>query len=99
MPRITPRELKLPRTITAPCRPMSRKWSCHEAIGPILLDLGKRVMTAYPYFYAWRNNAKRATLYGRRCRILSRMTKNSVCVEFEDGQREVVSRNAVRKAK
>ena len=51
----------------------------------------------YPYRYAWKNNTKRATLYGRRFRILKRMVGNSALVEFEDGQREVISRNAMRR--
>lgn len=57
-------------------------------------------MTANPaqlYRYAWRNNAKRAALYGRECRVVLRSAKNSALVEFENGQREVVSRNALRK--
>ena len=49
------------------------------------------------YIYRWRNNAKRRKLYGRRCRVLVRSTKNSALVEFENGEREVVSRNALRK--
>lgn len=53
---------------------------------------------AWPYVYTWGNNAKRQTLKGRRCRILQRLTLNSAVVEFENGQREVISRNALRKA-
>lgn len=49
------------------------------------------------YRYVWRNNAKRETLYGRRCRVLARLARNSAVVQFEDGQREVVSRNALRR--
>jgi hypothetical protein len=53
---------------------------------------------AQVYVYAWKNNAKRATLYGRTCRILCRGRMNSARVEFLDnGQTEVISRNAVRK--
>jgi len=48
------------------------------------------------YYYAWRNNEKRLTLYRRLCRIVARGRMNSILIEFEDGQREVVSRNAVR---
>ncbi len=51
----------------------------------------------YPYYYAWKNNSKRATLYQRSCRIVARGALNSVLIEFENGQREVVSRNAVRR--
>ncbi len=53
----------------------------------------------FPYRFAWRNNAKRATLYHRRCRVLARGGKNSVLVEFDNGQREIVSRYALRKWK
>ena len=50
------------------------------------------------YRYVWRNNAKRATLHGRLCRVVCRGRMNSALVEFADnGQREVISRNALRK--
>jgi len=49
------------------------------------------------YRYHWRNNSKRATLYGRTCRVLCRLSRNSAVVEFDGGQREVVSRNALRR--
>jgi hypothetical protein len=48
------------------------------------------------YHYTWRNNPKRATLYGRLCKVLARGKMNSALVEFENGQREIVSRNALR---
>jgi hypothetical protein len=50
----------------------------------------------FNYVYAWKNNEKRATMYGRKCRVLARGKKNSVLAEFEDGQREIVSRNSIR---
>lgn len=53
----------------------------------------------YPYFYAWKNNAKRATMHQRRFRVVARGVMNSALVEFENGQREVISRNAIRKVK
>lgn len=53
----------------------------------------------YPYYYAWGNNAKRATLKGRRLRVIARGSMNSAMVEFENGQREIISRNALRKVK
>ena len=53
----------------------------------------------YPYRYVWGNNAKRRVLYGCRCRILARMHMNSALVEFEDGQREVVSVRALRRVR
>ncbi len=49
------------------------------------------------YYYAWKNNSKRATLYRRHCNVLVRGIMNSALVEFENGQREVISRNALRK--
>jgi len=52
-----------------------------------------------PYLYSWRNNSKRRELYGRRLRIIARFRMNSAWVEFEDGQQECISRNAIRKAK
>lgn len=51
------------------------------------------------YLYMWRNNEKRKTLYGRRCRVIYRGRPNSALVEFEHGQREVISRNALRKVR
>lgn len=51
----------------------------------------------YPYVYGWKNNSKRVTLYGRRFRVIHRGRQNSALVEFENGQREVISRNAIRK--
>jgi hypothetical protein len=52
----------------------------------------------YPYVYRWRNNAKRATLYGRRCRIVARGKMNTVLVEFENGERVTTSGNALKKS-
>ena len=49
------------------------------------------------HYYAWKNNIKRLTLYKHKCRVIKRLKMNSVLIEFEDGQREVVSRNAIRK--
>jgi len=51
------------------------------------------------YVFAWGNNAKRATLKGRTCQIVSRLRMNSAVIRFTDtGQIEVVSRNAIRKS-
>jgi hypothetical protein len=50
------------------------------------------------YRYAWGNNPKRATMKGRLCRVIARGKKNSVMIEFEDGQREIVSRHSYRVA-
>ena len=51
----------------------------------------------YPYIYTWGNNAKRATLKGRRFKVLARGTFNSRLAQFEDGQREIISGNALKK--
>lgn len=53
----------------------------------------------YPYVYNWHNNEKRATLKGRHCRVLARGALNSALVEFENGQREIISRNALKRGK
>jgi len=50
------------------------------------------------YVFTWGNNEKRKVLKGRECIIVKRMSMNSALVEFTDnGQREVVSRNALRR--
>lgn len=52
------------------------------------------------YRYNWKNNEKRRRLYGRRCQVIHRGRPNSALVEFIDnGQREVISRNALRREK
>jgi hypothetical protein len=49
------------------------------------------------YVFAWGNNTKRAELKGRLCRIVCRgSSMRSVMVEFENGQREIVSYRALR---
>jgi hypothetical protein len=51
------------------------------------------------YVYVWKNNQKRAQLCGRQCVVLARGAMNSCLVEFVDnGQREIVSRWAIRKS-
>ena len=50
------------------------------------------------YTFMWGNNPKRATLQGRSCIVICRGKMNSAFVEFTDtGQREVVSRNALKR--
>ena len=49
------------------------------------------------HLYVWGNNEKRAALKGRACRVLARGRMNSILVEFEDGERVVTSRYAVRR--
>jgi hypothetical protein len=53
----------------------------------------------FPYLYVWGNNSKRTLLKGKRCRVLCRGKMNSCMIEFEDGEKEVVSRNAIRRAR
>ncbi|MBA7526586.1 hypothetical protein ES705_18748 [subsurface metagenome] len=45
--------------------------------------------------YRWGNNSKRTTMKGEECKVITRGKMNSVCVEFENGQREIVSRRSV----
>lgn len=51
----------------------------------------------YKYFFAWKNNEKRKTLYLRSCKIVAHAKNNSRLIEFENGQREIVSGNSLRK--
>ena len=53
----------------------------------------------YPYYFAWGNNEVRKKLKGKRLRVIARGALNSALVEFEDGQRVIISRNAIRKVK
>ena len=55
------------------------------------------ITRTYPYYYAWKNNEKRATLHKRRFRVVARLVFNSALVEFENGQKECISRNAIRR--
>jgi len=51
------------------------------------------------YIYRWGNNPKRKIMKGRHCRVLARGKMNSCLVQFIDtGQREITSRNALKKA-
>ncbi len=55
-------------------------------------------MSAFDRVYGWKNNERRADLFGKRCRIVEvGSSMNSVLVEFEDGTRLVTSRRAIRK--
>lgn len=54
----------------------------------------------FPYYFAWKNGEKWATLYQRRFRVIARSPRlNQALVEFEGGQREVISRQAIRKVR
>lgn len=50
----------------------------------------------YPYFFAWANNAKRAAMVYRPCKVVATGAMCSACIEFKDGSREIVSRRALR---
>ena len=49
------------------------------------------------YIYSWGNNPVRARLKGKECRVLARGKMNSALVEFENGEKQVISRNALRR--
>lgn len=52
------------------------------------------------YEYVWGNNEKRKTMKGRLCKIVEHLGFHSILIEFLDnGQREVISLNAIRKAR
>jgi len=55
-------------------------------------------MSEATYIYNWANNEKRKTMKGRKCIVLARGKKNSCVIQFLDnGQKECVSRNSLRK--
>ena len=62
----------------------------YQKLSPITSKMSTRI-----YIYGWKNNAKRQLLYGKRCRALAWGKRNSVLVEFEDGNREIISRRAL----
>lgn len=49
------------------------------------------------YDRVWRWRVTLPERHGQRCRVVSRGTTNSACIEFEDGVRHIVSRFAFRK--
>jgi len=52
------------------------------------------------YRYCWGNNAKRAKLKGRICRVLKSGRLNTAMLEFIDnGERVTSSKNAIRRVK
>lgn len=53
------------------------------------------IIVEYKYKFNWSNNEKRRTLKNRLCRVLARGKKNSILIELEDGQKEVVSRYSI----
>lgn len=57
----------------------------------------QKLRTDQTYMYMWGNNAKRARMKGRLCVVLAQGALNSCMIRFKDnGQREIVSRNALR---
>lgn len=56
-------------------------------------DADPRAMT---HVWFWRTNLPERK--GEPCRVVARGRMNSVCVEFADGVRHIVSRYAVRKS-
>lgn len=56
-------------------------------------------MDTFGYVYNWSNNEKRKTMKGRKCKIVSFGKMNSIEIEFENGQREIVSRMSIRRGK
>ena len=49
------------------------------------------------YTYRWGNNLKRARLKGKKCKLLTSGTRNNILIEFEDGERVVTSRRALKR--
>ena len=58
---------------------------------------GRMIMSEYNYIYVWRNGKRRRELRGKRCKILGKAGKNLVNIEFESGERMMVSRFAIRR--
>jgi hypothetical protein len=50
------------------------------------------------YVFAWGGPRFAGARKGHRCRVLLRLPMNSALVEWQTGGRDVVSRNALRKA-
>ena len=56
----------------------------------------KGIQPAYPYIWYWRKRLPERK--DQLCKVLVRGTMNSALIEFQDGYRAVVSRNALRRA-
>ena len=50
----------------------------------------------FPYIFGWGNNSRRADLKGHACRIVQTGKMGSCIIEFENGERVVTSRRALR---
>jgi hypothetical protein len=46
--------------------------------------------------YTWGNNPRRAQLKNQPCKIIAQGRKNSVLIEFANGDRVITSRYAIR---
>lgn len=57
---------------------------------------GAADMKKHWYVYQWGNNDKRRRYKGRRCQILKSGSMGSVLVRFEDGEKTLTSRRALR---
>lgn len=55
-------------------------------------------MIPAPFDRVWRWRVNLPERHGQRCRVLARGKLNTAQIEFEDGERHIVSRNAIRKA-
>lgn len=54
-------------------------------------------MNKFQYIYSWQNNPKRETFKGRKCRILASGKMGTCMLEFENGEKTITSRRALRK--
>ncbi len=54
-------------------------------------------VSSRPYLFVWGNNDVRRDYKGRFCRVVSRGGMSSVLVEFENGERILTSKRALRK--
>lgn len=49
------------------------------------------------YIYYWKNNEKRKMLKDRKCFLIACGALNSVLIQFENGQKEITDRRALRR--
>lgn len=94
--------VKVENGIVTDTAPIARRFIGKPAkkLGDWVRTFGPVQVTSLAHFdyqYIWGNNDKRLTLKGRPCRVVARGTRRSVLVEFENGQREIVSIRALRK--
>ena len=70
---------------------------CNTHQRPATFEKDRKWSCEPMYIYFWGNNPKRKTMKGRSCRIIASGKMNSILVEFANGQRECVSRRAIRR--